>query len=112
MGNAALPRIYGIRPSGASPPICTSLISRAKLSHFTAPIHTAHSHQPFTSHSHLPFTPPIHTSHSHLLQGEEKEKKVKKLQKALRQVEELKAKVAAGIALEKTQLQKLGRCRL
>jgi len=39
----------------------------------------------------------------------EKEKKMKKLQKALRQIEELKAKQAQGITLEKTQEGKIVR---
>ena len=39
----------------------------------------------------------------------EKEKKMKKLQKALRQIEELKAKQAQGVALEKTQEGKIER---
>ena len=39
----------------------------------------------------------------------EKEKKVKKLQKALRQIDELKARQAAGAPLEKTQLGKIQR---
>ena len=39
----------------------------------------------------------------------EREKKLKKLQKALRQIDELKAKRAAGTALEKTQEGKIER---
>ena len=39
----------------------------------------------------------------------EKEKKMKKLQKALRQIEELKAKAASGVNLEKTQQGKIER---
>jgi len=39
----------------------------------------------------------------------EKEKKMKKLQKALRQIEDLKAKQAQGITLEKTQEGKIVR---
>ena len=39
----------------------------------------------------------------------EKEKKMKKLQKALRQINELKAKQAAGVTLEKTQEGKIER---
>lgn len=39
----------------------------------------------------------------------EREKKVKKLQKALRQIDELKAKQAAGVVLEKTQEGKIER---
>ena len=39
----------------------------------------------------------------------EKEKKMKKLQKALRQIEELKAKRASGVTLEKTQEGKIER---
>jgi len=39
----------------------------------------------------------------------EKEKKMKKLQKALRQIDELKAKQASGVVLEKTQEGKIER---
>ena len=39
----------------------------------------------------------------------EKEKKIKKLQKALRQIEELKMKAASGVSLEKTQQEKIVR---
>jgi len=39
----------------------------------------------------------------------EKEKKFRKLQKALRQIEELKTKQAAGVVLEKTQMGKIER---
>jgi len=39
----------------------------------------------------------------------EKEKKMKKLQKALRQIDEIKAKQARGVALEKTQQGKIER---
>ena len=39
----------------------------------------------------------------------EKEKKLKKLQKALRQIEELKVKQASGVALERTQEGKIER---
>lgn len=40
-------------------------------------------------------------------EGSEKDKKLKKLQKALRQIEDLKAKQAAGTVLEKTQARAL-----
>jgi len=39
----------------------------------------------------------------------EKEKRMKKLQKALRQIEEIKLKQASGVALEKTQEEKITR---